>query len=323
MRSPAGSSAASSCAWPGGSSGSATSSCSRCVDIARVDAESRSRRDPAQFLPAAYRDLDELDGFLEHLAGEVHDRALPRAARRAAGRRRAASGVAAGAVHARRAPRVPRRAARAHGRGGDARARGVPAAPAPQPRPAADGRDHARPRADARVHLRRRVRADRRGAAARPPRRSASRSCLRAAGALDDERRLALLHCVLATTAPRRRRAGGSARPRRSRCTGSTRSTPASRARSSTASAPVPGRTRDSRLVRQTSCCSNAVGLAGGFTRIGRGAARAWWPIQSSKLAGPGSPRLGRFDSFAASWLEIVGFWFSFGRRTADRIVRC
>ena len=37
------------------------------------------------------------------------------------------------------------------------------------------------------------------------------------------------------------------------------------------------------------------------------GAARAWWPIQSSKLAGPGSPRLGRFDSFAASWTEIVG----------------
>ena len=38
------------------------------VDIARVDA------DPEQFLPTAYRDLDELDGFLEHLAGEVHNR---------------------------------------------------------------------------------------------------------------------------------------------------------------------------------------------------------------------------------------------------------
>jgi hypothetical protein len=38
------------------------------------------------------------------------------------------------------------------------------------------------------------------------------------------------------------------------------------------------------------------------------GAARAWWPIQSSKLAGPGSPRLGRFDSFAASSLQIKGF---------------
>ena len=29
--------------------------------------------DPAAFLPVAYRDLDELDGFLEHLAGEVFE----------------------------------------------------------------------------------------------------------------------------------------------------------------------------------------------------------------------------------------------------------
>jgi 3'-5' exoribonuclease len=32
--------------------------------------------DPAAFLPIAYRDLEELDGFLEHLAREVHDPAL-------------------------------------------------------------------------------------------------------------------------------------------------------------------------------------------------------------------------------------------------------
>ncbi len=38
--------------------------------IARADA---GAADPASFLPVAYRDLDELDGFLEHLAGEVHD----------------------------------------------------------------------------------------------------------------------------------------------------------------------------------------------------------------------------------------------------------
>jgi 3'-5' exoribonuclease len=38
--------------------------------ITRVDPESA---DPAQFLPVAYRDLDELDGFLEYLAREVHD----------------------------------------------------------------------------------------------------------------------------------------------------------------------------------------------------------------------------------------------------------
>ncbi|HEX4109889.1 MAG TPA: HD domain-containing protein [Solirubrobacteraceae bacterium] len=34
------------------------------------------RADPADFLPVAYRDLDELEGFYEHLAGEVHDRGL-------------------------------------------------------------------------------------------------------------------------------------------------------------------------------------------------------------------------------------------------------
>ncbi len=41
------------------------------VDITRADL---SAADPASFLPVAYRDLDELDGFLEHLAGEVFDR---------------------------------------------------------------------------------------------------------------------------------------------------------------------------------------------------------------------------------------------------------
>jgi 3'-5' exoribonuclease len=42
------------------------------VEIERV-AESAGI-DPGRFLPTAYRDLDELDGFLEHLAGEVYDR---------------------------------------------------------------------------------------------------------------------------------------------------------------------------------------------------------------------------------------------------------
>lgn len=39
------------------------------ADIAREDREV----DPGMFLPRAYRDLDELDGFLEHLAREVYD----------------------------------------------------------------------------------------------------------------------------------------------------------------------------------------------------------------------------------------------------------
>jgi 3'-5' exoribonuclease len=40
-------------------------------DIARAAAD---EQDLTSFLPSAYRDLDELDGFLEHLAGEVYDR---------------------------------------------------------------------------------------------------------------------------------------------------------------------------------------------------------------------------------------------------------
>jgi 3'-5' exoribonuclease len=32
--------------------------------------------DPAEFLPAAYRSVEELEGFLEHLIGEVHDEQL-------------------------------------------------------------------------------------------------------------------------------------------------------------------------------------------------------------------------------------------------------
>jgi 3'-5' exoribonuclease len=43
------------------------------LDIARVDPDTE-HVDPTQFLPTAYRDLDELEGFLEHLADEVHDR---------------------------------------------------------------------------------------------------------------------------------------------------------------------------------------------------------------------------------------------------------
>jgi 3'-5' exoribonuclease len=41
------------------------------TDIARAP---EGAADPSAFLPTAYRDLDELEGFLEHLAGEVHDR---------------------------------------------------------------------------------------------------------------------------------------------------------------------------------------------------------------------------------------------------------
>ena len=39
--------------------------------------------DPAQFLPAAYRSVEELEGFLEHLVREVHDDPLRAAVERA------------------------------------------------------------------------------------------------------------------------------------------------------------------------------------------------------------------------------------------------
>ena len=42
------------------------------LDIARADPD-RDDAEPEHFLPRAYRDLDELEGFLEHLAREVHD----------------------------------------------------------------------------------------------------------------------------------------------------------------------------------------------------------------------------------------------------------
>jgi 3'-5' exoribonuclease len=41
------------------------------IEVAAIDRADTGEADPAAFLPTAYRDLDELDGFLEHLAGEV------------------------------------------------------------------------------------------------------------------------------------------------------------------------------------------------------------------------------------------------------------
>ena len=49
-------------------------------DIARIAADDGI--DPARFLPTAYRDIDELDGFLEHLAQEVYDRGFQALLRR-------------------------------------------------------------------------------------------------------------------------------------------------------------------------------------------------------------------------------------------------
>ncbi len=43
-------------------------------DVVSVGDAGSGAVDPSLFLPVSYRDLDELDGFLEHLAGEVYDR---------------------------------------------------------------------------------------------------------------------------------------------------------------------------------------------------------------------------------------------------------
>jgi len=46
------------------------------IELSDIGRASDADADPASFLPVAYRDLDELDGFLEHLAREVADPAL-------------------------------------------------------------------------------------------------------------------------------------------------------------------------------------------------------------------------------------------------------
>jgi 3'-5' exoribonuclease len=46
------------------------------AEIEDIEALEAAELDPAEFLPAAYRDAEELNGFLEHLTREVHDPAL-------------------------------------------------------------------------------------------------------------------------------------------------------------------------------------------------------------------------------------------------------
>jgi 3'-5' exoribonuclease len=43
------------------------------VEVSEVSRASEEAADPGEFLPVAYRDMEELDGFLEHLAREVFD----------------------------------------------------------------------------------------------------------------------------------------------------------------------------------------------------------------------------------------------------------
>lgn len=46
------------------------------IELREIEPAGGGEADPARFLPTAYRDRDELEGFLEHLAREVYDPAL-------------------------------------------------------------------------------------------------------------------------------------------------------------------------------------------------------------------------------------------------------
>jgi 3'-5' exoribonuclease len=46
------------------------------VDVRAIARAEGPEADPARFLPVAYRDLDELEGFLEHLAREIYEPGL-------------------------------------------------------------------------------------------------------------------------------------------------------------------------------------------------------------------------------------------------------
>ncbi len=46
------------------------------IELRTIARAEGAEADPTRFLPVAYRDLDELEGFLEHLAREVYDPAL-------------------------------------------------------------------------------------------------------------------------------------------------------------------------------------------------------------------------------------------------------
>jgi 3'-5' exoribonuclease len=46
------------------------------IEVSAIARAEGAEADPTRFLPVAYRDLDELEGFLEHLAREVYDAGL-------------------------------------------------------------------------------------------------------------------------------------------------------------------------------------------------------------------------------------------------------
>ena len=61
------------------------------VELKSIKRAREEASDPSEFLPVAYRDMEELDGFLEHLAREVYDADLRAPARLVPRRRRASA----------------------------------------------------------------------------------------------------------------------------------------------------------------------------------------------------------------------------------------
>ena len=168
-------------------------------DVRRLDPESF---EPTEFLPAAYRSVAELEGFLEHLVREVHDPALREVVERV---------VIGGPLAAdfRRAPCT--RAGHHAYLGGlieHTVAVGTLVGEVCQLHPRLDSdllmaaaivHDVGK---RSRVHLRGRVRDQRGGADARPPRDRRRRSSLKRPPRCRRPRRLALLNCVLSHHGP-------------------------------------------------------------------------------------------------------------------------
>jgi len=87
------------------------------IEVQTIATATGEQADPTRFLPAAYRDLDELEGFLEHLSREVYDPGLQLLLASLLGDRRLR-------VELRRAPcsvPAPKSPSRPHGDGAPAR----------------------------------------------------------------------------------------------------------------------------------------------------------------------------------------------------------
>ena len=190
------------------------------VDVRTLEAAPEA--DPAEFAPALRRDADELDGFLEFLAGEI----VARRARATVVTRffsdDAMRALAAAACLPRRPPLLRGRAARAHGRRGDDLPRDGAAPSAASRRTCCSPRRSSTTSAAyAELDSRPDVPTDRRGSPARArPSRAAhwSRSAQRAPARRSACRAAARDRRVITTRAPR-------ARPRRPSCTTRTSST--------------------------------------------------------------------------------------------------